>query len=75
MLGAFVSEGWARLPTLLLYVAVLLIALRSGGLSGTIARTVRVVLAVGTIVAVIASSPPRAPSARGSWPAGSRSWS
>ncbi|MGZ4649793.1 MAG: potassium channel family protein [Kineosporiaceae bacterium] len=54
VLGAFVSEGWARVPSLLLYVAVLLIALRSGGLSGTIARTVRAVLAVGTIVAVIA---------------------
>jgi Ion channel len=54
VLGAFFTDSWARLPTLLLYAAALLIALRSGQLSGPVARAVRVLLAIGSAAVVVA---------------------
>ena len=57
VLAAFSLEPRGRVPILLLYAAALVLALRSSQLSGRIARTLRVVLSVGTIgvgVAVLA---------------------
>ena len=50
LLGAFFSARWARLPTLLFYVAALLLALRSSRLPGQVSRIARVLLAVGSIL-------------------------
>jgi hypothetical protein len=50
VLGSFSAAGWTRLPTLALYVAALLIAIRSAQLTGTVARALRLVLGGGSIV-------------------------
>jgi hypothetical protein len=59
VLGAFVTDGRARLSTLLLYAllhaAALLVALRSSQLSGPLARAVRVLLAVGSVAVGVAA--------------------
>src|SRR5689334_18769231 len=54
VLGAFFTDSWARLPTLLLYASALLIALRSSQLSGPVARAVRVLLAIGSAAVGVA---------------------
>jgi hypothetical protein len=50
VLGSFSAAGWTRLPSLALYVAALLIAIRSAQLTGTVARAIRLVLGGGSIV-------------------------
>jgi hypothetical protein len=54
VLGAFADEGWARVPILGIYAVALMIALRSAQLTGRVARTVRALLAVGTLVTAVA---------------------
>jgi Ion channel len=48
VLSAFGLQARGRLPVLLLYVAALVLALRSSQLAGSVARALRVALAVGT---------------------------
>jgi hypothetical protein len=50
VLGSFSAAGWTRLPSLALYFAALLIAIRSAQLTGTVARALRLVLGGGSIV-------------------------
>jgi hypothetical protein len=50
VLGSFSAAGWTRLPTLALYLAALLIAIRSARLTGTVARGLRLVLGGGSVI-------------------------
>ena len=50
VLGSFAAAGWTRLLSLALYVAALLIAIRSAQLTGAVARALRLVLGGGSIV-------------------------
>jgi hypothetical protein len=51
VLGSFAAAGWTRLPSLALYFAALLIAIRSAQLTGTVARALRLVLGGGSVIA------------------------
>jgi hypothetical protein len=50
VLGSFSAAGWTRLPSLALYVAALLIAIRSAQLTGSLARALRLGLWGGSIL-------------------------
>jgi hypothetical protein len=50
VLGSFSAAGWTRLPSLALYVAALLIAIRSAQLTGSVARAIRLALGGGSVV-------------------------
>jgi hypothetical protein len=50
VLGSFSAAGWTRLPSLALYLAALLIAIRSAQLTGAVARALRLLLGGGSIV-------------------------
>ena len=51
VLGSFAAAGWARVPALALYVAALLVAIRSAQLSGRVTRALRRVLGGGSVLA------------------------
>jgi Ion channel len=51
VIGAFATDDWSRLTTLVLYGAALLLALRSAQLIGAVARVLRLVLVLGSVAA------------------------
>ena len=79
VIGSFAAAGWTRLPSLALYVAALLIAIRSAQLTGTVARALRLGLGggsiiMGVVVVVVPGTTRRRGTAAGRWPSSSRCW-